>query len=322
MDKLVCPCKHTSLKGSLKNFADKLIEIIKEKNTPACVGLDPQLEFIPQKINLFPYTRRLRGRAEPLYEFNSKVIDIIAPHIGIVKLQIAFYEALGQWGIKAYIDTIRYAHKKGLVVIGDIKRGDVPHTAEAYAEAHLGDVYAADAVTVNPYLGGDSILPFIKIAEKEGKGVFVLVKTTNPSSADFQEMQVSGGRKLYEHVAEKVNQWGRPLIGKSGYSSIGAVVGATTGGGMDKLVCPCIQLRKIMPNTFFLIPGYGAQGATAKDVKRCFNPDGCGAIISASRSIIYAWTYLPWKEKYGEKKWEQAVEAAIIEMKKELRVEC
>ncbi len=288
------------------NFADTLIEIIREKNTPACVGLDPQLEFIPQKINLFPYIRRLRGKAEPLYEFNSKVIDIITPHIGIVKLQIAFYETLGQWGIKAYIDTIRYAHKKGLVVIGDIKRGDVPHTAEAYAKAHLEGSDAADAVTVNPYLGEDSILPFIKIAEKEGKGVFVLVKTTNPSSADFQDLQVSGGRKLYEHVAERVNQWGRPLIGKSGYSSIGAVLSADA----------ACQLRTIMPNTFFLIPGYGAQGTTAKDVKRCFNTDGYGAIISASRSIIYAWMYSPWKEKYEEKKWEQVIEEAIVEMKK------
>lgn len=290
-------------------FADRLIEIIKKKNTPACVGLDPQKEFIPEKIRLTPYERRPRGRAEDLYDFNCRVIDIISPNIGIVKLQIAFYEALGHWGIKAYIDTIKYARKKGLIVIGDIKRGDVPHTAEAYARAYLGDVYNADAVTVNPYLGEDSIMPFIKMAEELNKGVFVLVKTTNPSSADFQDL-VAGNKKLYEHVAEKVNQWGKQLIGQSSYSSIGAVVGAEAGR----------RLRTIMPDTIFLVPGYGAQGAAAKDVKHCFNPDGYGAIISASRSIIYAWMYSPWKEKYGQKKWEQAVEAAIIEMKKELNV--
>lgn len=295
----------------MKPFADQLIELIEKKTTPACVGLDPQLEFIPRKINLFPYTRRPRGIAEPLYEFNRKVIDIISPHIGIVKLQTAFYEALGHWGIKAYIDTIKYAHKKGLIVIGDIKRGDVPHTAEAYASAHLGGLYEADAVTVNPYLGTDSIMPFIKKAQELGKGVFVLVKTTNPSSADFQDLLIGAPHAvpLYEHVAEKVNQWGKPLIGRSGYSSIGAVVGAKAGR----------ELRNIMPNAFFLVPGYGAQGATAKDIKHCFNPDGYGAIISASRSIIYAWMYPPWKEKYGQKRWEQAVEAAIIEMKNKLK---
>jgi orotidine-5'-phosphate decarboxylase len=300
----------------LKNFADKLIEIIKEKNTPVCVGLDPQLDLIPEEIRLSvsnpPPGNKLKTVTEALYQFNHTIIDIISPHIGIVKPQIAFYEALGQWGVKAYIDTAKYAHEKGLIVIGDIKRADVPHTAEAYARAHLGEVYGTDAVTVNPYLGEDSLSPFIKESQALGKGLFVLVKTTNPSSADFQELQISNGKKLYEHVAEKVTQWGKPLIGDSGYSSIGAVVGATAGR----------ELRGIMPNAFFLVPGYGAQGATNDDVKQCFNTDGYGAIISASRSIIYAWTYSPWKEKYGQKKWEQAVEAATIEMKNKLSNSC
>ncbi|HHT9124818.1 MAG TPA: orotidine-5'-phosphate decarboxylase [Candidatus Brocadiia bacterium] len=301
----------------MKNFADRLIEIIGKKNTPVCVGLDPSAsggESIPQKITQSAYKRfgkGLRGTAEAIYQFNLSIIDITSPYIGIVKPQIAFYEACGYWGIKAYIDTIKYAHKKGLIVIGDIKRGDVPHTAEAYAEAHLGGPYATDAVTVNPYLGEDSIAPFIKMAEKFGKGVFVLVKTTNPSSSDFQDLLVghppqADNVPLHRYVAEKVNQWGKPLIGKSRYSSIGAVLSADAAR----------HLRTIMPKSFFLIPGFGAQGATAKDVKHCFNPDGYGAIISASRSIIYAWTTSPWKEKYGPKKWEQAVEAAIIEMKK------
>lgn len=308
----------------MENFADRLIATIRNKNSPVVVGLDPYFKLIPdaikQRFISLLKKNSLEYAASVVLEFNRQVIDVVAPHVGIVKPQIAFYELYGWWGVRAYAETILYAKKKGLIVIGDVKRGDVPSTAEAYAAAHIGETrvddvtaipFAADAATVNPYMGSDSLLPFIQTAKGQGKGIFVLVKTSNPLSGEFQDI-MCGQKKLHEIIAEKTNEWGSTLIGSAGYSAIGAVVGATYPQEIA-------TLRKIMPKTYFLVPGYGAQGATAKDIKHCFNPDGLGAIINASRSILYAYNTPAWKGKYDMTTWRNAAEEAVIAMNKELR---
>ena len=306
----------------MQNFSDHLIAIIRKKNSCVVVGLDPHFKLIPDDIKqkfLNLHKPSLEYAARVILEFNIQVIDIITPYVGIVKPQIAFYELYGWWGIWAYAETIKYAKEKGLIVIGDVKRGDVPTTAEAYANAHIGEVYvndtietpfAADAVTVNPFLGTDSILPFIQTAKKHNKGIFILVKTSNPLSGEFQNL-ICGKKKLHEIIAEKTNEWGKDLIGKEGYSAIGAVVGAT----FPKEIT---TLRKVMPIAFFLVPGYGAQGATVQDIKYCFNMDGLGAIINASRSILYAYDISPWKGKYGITAWKEATREALIKMNEEI----
>lgn len=308
----------------MENFADRLIAVIRSKNSPVAVGLDPYFQFIPDAIKQ-PFISLLKQNsleyaASVILEFNRQVIDVVAPHVGIVKPQIAFYEMYGWWGVKAYAETILYAKEKGLIVIGDVKRGDVPSTAEAYAAAHVGETrigeitaipFATDAATVNPYMGSDSLLPFIQTAKGHGKGIFVLVKTSNPLSGEFQDI-LCGQKKLHEIIAEKTNEWGSTLMGSEGYSAIGAVVGATYPQEIA-------TLRKIMPKTYFLVPGYGTQGATAKDIKHCFNPDGLGAIINASRSILYAYNTPTGKGKHTMATWKNAAEEAVIAMNKELR---
>jgi orotidine-5'-phosphate decarboxylase len=307
----------------MENFADRLIAAIQKKNSCVVVGLDPYFKLIPdtvKKKSTISHKPSLEYAARVILEFNMQVIDIIAPQVGIVKPQIAFYELYGWWGIWAYIETIKYAKEKGLIVIGDIKRGDVPSTAEAYADAHIGEVHIdtvtetpfdADAITVNPYMGTDSLLPFIRTAKKHNKGIFVLVKTSNPGSGEFQDLTY-GGKKLHEIIAEKTDNWGNDSVGKQGYSAVGAVVGATFSYEMS-------TLRKIMPSAFFLVPGYGAQGATANDIKYSFNSDGLGAIINASRSLLYAYHSSPWKEKYGINAWKDATLEATIKMNEEIR---
>ncbi len=307
----------------MKSFINQLITTIDEKDSCSVVGLDPQLEYIPLDIKKAAFRKRgdrLNNAARTVLDFNKQIINIIHKHVGIVKLQIAFYEMLGPWGLRAYSDTIKYAKKKTLIVIGDIKRGDVPHTAEAYANAHLGilksndsreNSFEVDAVTVNPFLGTDSVLPFIKLARKNGKGVFVLVKTSNPSSKEIQDLKCNN-KTIYQTVANQVTKLGKDLIDKSGYSPIGAVVAPTN---------PRItnNLRSIMPNTYFLVPGFGAQRASLKNIAKCFNPNGYGAIVNSSRGITYAYNLSPWKEKYGTKHWECAVEEAVIRMNNDLK---
>lgn len=287
------------------------------------MGLDPHFNLIPDATkHKLPVSQKqgLEYAARVILEFNMQVIDLITPLVGIVKPQIAFYELYGWWGIWAYAETIKYAKQKELLVIGDVKRGDVPSTAEAYADAHIGEVhidrmietpFAADAITVNPFFGTDSMLPFLQTAEKHNKGIFVLVKTSNPDSGEFQDL-MCGGKKLYEIIAEKTHAWGNGLIGKQGYSAVGAVVGATFSHEIS-------TVRSIMPAAYFLVPGYGAQGATARDIAHCFNPDGLGAIINASRSILYAYTMSPWKEKYGMNAWKDATREAVVKMNDEIR---
>ncbi|MGQ3684026.1 MAG: orotidine-5'-phosphate decarboxylase [Candidatus Loosdrechtia sp.] len=306
----------------MENFADNLISTIQKKQSCIAVGLDPYFKLIPESFKkrfLVLKKHSFEYAAHVILEFNLEMIDTIVPFVGIVKPQIAFYELYGWWGIWAYTETIKYAKQKGLIVIGDIKRGDVPGTAEAYANAHLGEVcinnavetpFPCDAVTINPFLGTDSILPFIHAAKRYHKGVFILVKTSNPLSGEFQDLMCEN-RRLHEVIAKKTQEWGKELIGKQGYSAVGAVIGAT-------FPQEIATLRGIIPSAYFLVPGYGAQGATAKDLACCFNPDGLGAIINASRSILYAYNTPPWNEKYGMSAWKEASREAVLNMNQEI----
>ncbi len=302
----------------------KLVNAIKEKNAPIVVGLDPQLKFIPQQIldkwyKELGYT--LDAVAEAFFEFNKGIIDSTYELIPAVKPQVAMYEQYGIPGIIAYKKTIDYAHEKGLVVIGDIKRGDIGSTSESYAIGHIGSVtigennikpFDEDIVTVNPYLGSDGVNPFIDVCNKEDKGIFVLVKTSNPSSGEFQDREIDG-RPLYEIVAEKVVEWGNTSM-DGDYSNVGAVVGAT----YPEMG---VILRKLMPKTYILVPGYGAQGASGKDLKGYFNEDGLGAIVNSSRGIIAAYK----NEKYsrfGDEGFAEAARTATVDMINDIRENC
>lgn len=301
---------------------DKLIEKIEKLQNPTVVGLDPRLNFIPEYIKEKAYESHGKtpvAAAEAFLQFNKTIIDAIYDLVPAVKPQIAMYEQYGFEGIKAYIDTIKYAKNKGLMVIGDIKRGDITSTAKAYADGHIGrvevegeyhEIYKEDSITLNPYLGYDSIEPYMDHCKNYNKGLFILVKTSNPNSGEIQDLEVEG-EKLYERVGKMVDKWGQALIGERGYSSIGAVVGATHPQQAEKL-------RGIMPNTYFLVPGYGAQGATAKDLKGYFNKDGLGAIINSSRGIIAAHKTEEYQLKFTEKEFAMAAREAVIAMKKDL----
>ncbi|MCL2169999.1 MAG: orotidine-5'-phosphate decarboxylase [Defluviitaleaceae bacterium] len=271
---------------------DKLIEKIEQMKNPTVVGLDPQASLIPDGMGIL--------------EFNKGIIDAIHDIVPAVKPQIAFYEQHGLAGIEAYFETIKYAKQKEMIVIADIKRGDIASTAQAYADGHLGQSSHADFATINPYLGHDSITPWLDNCKKLDKGVFVLVKTSNLGSGDFQDLMV-GCKYLYEIVGEKTAEWGKELVGDYGYSSVCAVVGATYPAILKKL-------RWALPNTFFLVPGYGAQGATARDITAAFDGNGRGAIINSSRAIIAAHK----TETYANLDHAAAARAAAIHMQQEL----
>lgn len=291
----------------------KLIEKIKQTNAPICVGLDPLISHIPDYIldeKIKKYGKSTKAVAEAFYNFNMAIIDKTFDLIPAVKPQIAMYEEFGIDGMIAYKNTVDYAKSKGLLVIGDAKRGDIGSTSLAYAKAHIGiseilgeklSGFDTDFVTVNPYLGTDGIKPFIDVCNSEDKGIFVLVKTSNPSSGEFQDRQIDG-TPLYELVAKKTCEWGE-LSMDGEYSNVGAVVGAT----YPKMSA---ILREKMPHTFFLVPGYGAQGATAEDLKPCFNKDGLGAIVNSSRGIIAAYK----QEKYASLDFANASRAAVKDM--------
>ncbi len=293
-----------------------LVKKIQETNAPIVVGLDPMMNYIPKHIQeaaFAEYGETLKGAAEAIWVYNKGIIDATYDLIPAVKPQIAMYEQFGIEGLIAFHKTCEYAKSKGLVVIGDIKRGDIGSTSTAYAVGHLGQVqvgskkYAGfdeDFVTVNPYLGTDGVKPFVDVCKEENKGIFVLVKTSNPSSGEFQDRLVDG-RPLYELVAEKVVEWGNECMGDK-YSNVGCVVGATY-PEMGKV------LRKLMPNTYILVPGYGAQGGKAEDLVHYFNEDGLGAIVNSSRGIIAAYK----QEKYagfGEERYAEASRQAVIDM--------
>jgi len=261
-------------------FSDRLIESITNKNNPSILGLDPRPELIPDCIKS-GLGDTSQGMGAAVFRFNRALIDSVEDIIPAVKLQIAFYEALGIEGLKAYQETIKYARSRDILVIGDIKRGDISSTAAAYKHAHLDGPFACDAVTLNPFLGYDAVMPFIKACEEQDKGVFILVKTSNPSSGDLQNMVVNG-EYLYQHLGRMITEWGRNAVGDSGYSSVGAVVGATYPKEMA-------VLRGIMPKALFLVPGYGAQGGGGAEVAGAFNRDGLGAVINSSRAIMGAY---------------------------------
>lgn len=295
---------------------NKLVSEIKKKNAPVVVGLDPMLNYVPEHIQkkaFDEFGETLEGAAEAIWRFNKGIVDATYDLIPAVKPQIAMYEQFGIPGMTAFKKTVDYCKEKGLVVIGDIKRGDIGSTSAAYAVGHLGKVkigsksYAGfdeDFATVNPYLGSDGIKPFIDVCKEENKGIFVLVKTSNPSSGEFQDQKVDG-KPLYEIVGEKVAQWGEECMGDE-YSNVGCVVGATY-PEMGKV------LRKIMPKTYILVPGYGAQGGTAKDLAPYFNEDGLGAIVNSSRGIIAAYKQDKYS-KFGAENYADASRQAVIDM--------
>lgn len=280
---------------------DRLIERIRKTNAPIVVGLDPMLSYVPEQILRAAFEQfgeTPEGAAEAIWQYNKGIVDAVCDLIPAVKPQIAMYEQFGIEGLKAFQKTVDYCHEKGLVVIGDVKRGDIGSTSAAYATGHLGKVqigsksYAAfdeDFATVNPYLGTDGIKPFVDVCREDKKGIFILVKTSNPSSGEFQDRLIDG-RALYEYVGEKVTEWGADCIGASGYSAVGAVVGATY-PEQGKI------LRKLMPKSFILVPGYGAQGGQGKDLVHFFNEDGLGAIVNSSRGIIAAYKQDKYKEQ-------------------------
>jgi len=302
------------------HFADRLNAAIKAKKSVVCVGLDPRLEQIPEFIKKQAQARfknPFTVAAEAIMEFNKGIIDAVADLVPVVKPQIAFYEQYGHEGVRAFEETLAYARWKGVLTIADVKRGDIGSTAEAYARAFLGKVdvfgkevtsFDADAVTIAPYLGWDGIKPFVTQALKYGKGLFVLVKTSNSSSGDLQDLEMKDSRSVYEIMGHYVDSWGADEMGESGYSLVGAVVGATYPEQAKKL-------RAVMPKTIFLVPGYGAQGGTAKDVKPCFNADGTGAIVNSSRGIIFAWEN---SDRFTEKDYAEAARDAVVRMQKEL----
>ncbi|MCR5546339.1 MAG: orotidine-5'-phosphate decarboxylase [Lachnospiraceae bacterium] len=300
----------------------KLIANIKKTNAPIVVGLDPMLSYIPSQILKKAYEEKgenLSGAAEAVWQFNKQIVDATYDLIPAVKPQIAMYEQFGIEGLMAYKKTVDYCHEKGLVVIGDVKRGDIGSTSAAYATAHLGAVeiggkkfagFDEDFATVNPYLGSDGINPFVDVCKECDKGIFVLVKTSNPSSGEFQDqVMTSTGKPLYEYVGQMVEKWGESTM-EGDYTNVGAVVGATY-PEMGK------ALREIMPHTYILVPGYGAQGGTGKDLVPFFNKDGLGAIVNSSRGIIAAYK----KDEYarfGEAAFADASRAAVEDMIKDI----
>ena len=299
-----------------KSLINKLVENIKKTGAPIVVGLDPMLNYVPehvQKKAFGEYGETLEGAAEAIWQFNKEIVDKTYDLIPAVKPQIAMYEQFGVPGLVAFKKTVDYCKSKGLVVIGDVKRGDIGSTSAAYAVGHLGHVqvgknrYAGfdeDFATVNPYLGSDGINPFIDVCKEEKKGLFILVKTSNPSSGEFQDRLIDG-RPLYELVGEKVAAWGEECMGDE-YSYIGAVVGATY-PEMGKV------LRKIMPKAYILVPGYGAQGGKGKDLVHFFNEDGLGAIVNSSRGIIAAYKQEQYA-KFGAENFGDASRAAVEAM--------
>jgi orotidine-5'-phosphate decarboxylase len=299
----------------------RLNQKIKEKHAPIVVGLDPILSYIPQHILKKAYAEcgeTLEGAAEAIFQFNKGIVDATYDLIPAVKPQIAMYEQFGIPGLVAYKKTVDYCHEKGLVVIGDIKRGDIGSTSGAYATGHIGTIqvggntftpFDEDIVTVNPYLGSDGVKPFIDVCNANDRGIFVLVKTSNPSSGEFQDRLIDG-KPLYEHVADKVMEWGAMSMDGE-WSNVGAVVGATYPEMLS-------ELRVIMPHTFFLVPGYGAQGGTAEDLKRAFDKDGIGAVVNSSRRIIAAWKKDSYSQ-FGAENFAQASRQAVIDMIRDIQ---
>ena len=303
----------------MKNAIDRLIEKIKETGNPTVMGLDPRYEMLPECVtNKYPKT--LEGVARAIIEYNKALIDETCDIIPAVKPQIAFYEMFGIPGMKAFEETCKYAKEKGMIVIADIKRGDIGSTAAGYSNAYLGktkigdreeSIFDVDFVTVNPYMGTDCVKPFIEDCKKYNKGLFVLVKTSNPTSGELQDIKLESGEEVYTNVAKLVEKWGEELRGEYNYSSISAVVGATYPKQLE-------DIRKTAPHTFFLIPGYGAQGGKPEDIALGFDKNGLGGIVNASRSLMCAYKSERWKSQFEEKDYAKATRAEALRMRDEL----
>lgn len=298
---------------------DRMIEKIVETQNPTVAGLDPKLAYIPPYIldgAVAKYGKTLEAAAAALLEYNKGLIDALCDIVPAVKPQAAYYEMYGWQGVRTLAETVAYAHAKGMFVITDGKRNDIGTTMEAYATAHLGktdvfgektEAFGADALTVNGYLGTDGIKPLLGVCEAEDKGIFVLVKTSNPSSGELQDQKMESGKTVYETMGEFCEHWGEAVMGKYGYSGVGAVVGATYPAQLG-------EMREKAPHTFFLVPGYGAQGGGADDVAPAFDKNGLGAIINSSRGIMCAWQ----KEKCDEHDYAQAARREAIRMRDEI----
>lgn len=293
---------------------DKLIEKIEEKRNPTVVGLDTNFDYLPDDMRAG--VGDFAGAAAAIVSFNKKLVDAVADIVPAVKVQIAYYEMYGVDGMRAFLETCEYAKSKGLIVMADAKRNDIGATAECYAKAYLGETevsgkgftaFDSDFLTVNGYLGSDGVKPFLGWMHKRDKGIFVLVKTSNKSSGELQDLKLENGKTVYEYMGALVEEWGKGSVGKYGYSDVGAVVGATH-------PVQAAILRREMPHTFFLIPGYGAQGGTADDLKVCFDRDGRGGIVNSSRGILCAYR----QEKYKGLPFDEAARSACVDMKNDL----
>ena len=304
------------------NAIDKLINKIKETNNPTVMGLDPRYDMLPKCVT-DKYPKTLEGVSKAIIEYNKALIDATYDIIPAIKPQLAFYEMFGIPGMVAFEETCKYAKEKGMIIIADNKRGDIGSTAQGYSNAYLGrtpigeieeGVYDVDFVTVNPYMGTDCVKPFIEDSKKYNKGIFILVKTSNPSSGELQDVKLGSGEEVYKKVAELVEKWGEELRGEYGYSSIAAVVGATYPKQLQ-------ELRELAPHTYFLIPGYGAQGGKASDIALGFDKNGLGGIVNASRSLMCAYKSEKWKDKFKEEEYAQATRAEALRMRDELKEE-
>ena len=286
------------------NFADRLLGAIERAGSPVCVGIDPVCERLPSDFDKVPDPVRA------IEQFSRVVLEIVAGIVPAVKVQIAYFERYGSKGVAAYERIVADALSAGLIVVGDVKRGDIGSTVRAYAAGHLERENSPDAITVNGYFGADGLAPFIESARRTGKGLFVIVRTSNPSAAEVQDFTDRQGKRFYEYLAEQVASIGdgEGLIGEKGYSCIGAVVGATYPAEVQ-------QLRRVMPRQIFLLPGYGAQGASARDCLGGFMPDKTGAIVSASRSVIYAYQ----QERFATTHWKDAIAQAARDLADDIR---
>ena len=302
------------------NAIDNLIQKIKETKNPTVMGLDPRYDMIPEVVRN-KYSNDLEGISKAILEYNKELIDNTYDIIPAIKPQLAFYEMFGIEGMKAFKETCKYAKEKGMIVIADAKRGDIGSTAKGYSNAYLGETKMGeenisvfdniDFITVNPYLGVDSITPFVEDCIKYDKGIFVLVKTSNPSSGELQDLKLENGEKVYEHVASLVEKWGEEVRGETGYSSVAAVVGATYPEQLK-------EIREKAPHTYFLIPGYGAQGGKAGDIALGFDKNGLGGIVNASRSLMCAYKSDLWTDKFSQEDFGKATRAEAIRMRDEL----
>lgn len=307
----------------MSHFTDRLIAATEAKGTPCVVGIDPRLEMIPTPlrddvVGDSPIT--CESAVELIRVFSREIVDLVAPHVAVVKVQAAFFERFGPLGCQAFVDTVRYAKDKGLLVIADVKRSDIGSTAAAYAQATVGVTMVegarlfdlgADAATVNPYFGWEGVEPFVRQAAQHGRGIFVLVRTSNPGAEEIQGLAAKGV-PLFMRVGALVSRWGEDYVGNMGYSCVGAVVAGTSPSDAAKL-------RRLMPRACFLMPGYGTQGAGAADVARAFDARGRGAIVNSSRGIIFACQRPPYDQEYGEERWREAVVAATKAMIEDLR---